>query len=103
MWIQPSALARLTVCAAVVAMMAGSDAEAAICGTRDQIQKILTDRYQESSRGLGLVSDQGVVELYISQAGTWSILMTTATGATCIIAAGHTWQDFAAEVDGPSA
>jgi hypothetical protein len=103
MWKQLNALALSTVCAASVAVMAGSDAEAAICGTRDQIQKILSDPYQESSRGFGLVSDQGVVELYISQAGTWSILMTTAAGATCIIAAGHTWQDFAAQADGPSA
>lgn len=79
-------------------------AQAAVCGSRDAIQKILSDRYQESSRGLGLVSDNGVVELYISDAGTWSILMTTIRGSTCIIAAGHTWQDLVVEEgDGPSA
>ena len=80
-----------------------ASAQAAFCGQRDQIKKLLTDRYQESSRGVGLVSDKGVVELYISETGTWSILMTTPTGSTCIVAAGHTWQELVAEIDGPAA
>jgi len=77
-------------------------AGAAMCGPHKQIRQILSDRYQESARGLGLVSDRGVVELFISKAGTWSIVMTMATGSTCIIAAGHTWQELAAEIEGPA-
>ena len=92
------------VCCLVTGAIAFSaEAEAALCGERDEIRKLLTDRYQESSRGVGLVSDKGVVELLISETGTWSILMTTATGSTCIVAAGHTWQELAAEIKGPAA
>ena len=98
-------IARISaVCCLTMGAIAFSvNAEAAFCGKRDEIRKLLTDRYQESSRGVGLVSDKGVVELLISDKGTWSILMTTATGSTCIVAAGHTWQELAAELDGPSA
>ena len=92
------------VCCLTVGVIAFSvNAEAAFCGKRDDIRKLLTDRYQESSRGVGMVSNKGVVELLISETGTWSILMTTATGSTCIVAAGHTWQELAAEIKGPAA
>ena len=90
-------------CLTIGAIAFSADAEAALCGERDEIRKLLTDRYQESSRGVGLVSDKGVVELLISETGTWSILMTSSTGSTCIVAAGHTWQELAAEIKGPAA
>ena len=96
-------LAALSLAAALAAACWPGDAGAAVCGKRDAIQKILNDRYQESSRGVGLVSDKGVVELYISESGTWSILMTLATGSTCIIAAGHTWQEIMAQLNEPAA
>ena len=87
-----------------MALAGAAPAEAqVVCGSRDQIQKILTERYKEVSRGLGLVSDSGLVELYTSESGTFSILMTMAGGSTCIIAAGHTWQDVIETASGPSA
>jgi hypothetical protein len=99
-------LARCLAGAALVAsavIVGPSQAAAAMCGTHDSVKKLLVDRYEESSRGLGLVSDQGIVELYTSDKGTWSILMTTSEGRTCVIAAGHTWQEFEVALDEPSA
>ena len=95
--------AAATLAALLILMAFTRDAEAAMCGSHEAIQKILSDRYQESTRGLGLVSDRGIVELYISEKGTWSILMTMATGSSCIIAAGHNWQDMEAALTGPKA
>ena len=90
-------------CLSIGAIIFSADAEAVFCCERDEIRKLLTDRYKESSRGVGLVSDKGIVELLISETGTWSILMTTPAGSTCIVAAGHTWQELVAEIDGPAA
>ncbi len=78
-------------------------AQAAICGQQADIKKILSERYKESQRAFGLVSDSGLVEVYTSKGGTWSILMTSPTGRTCVIAAGHTWQELDQALSGPAA
>ena len=84
-------------------LMFSKEADAAMCGPHKKIEKLLTDRYQESTHGVGLVSDRGIVQLYISDKGTWSIVMTTAAGSTCIIAAGHAWEQIEAKELGPKA
>ena len=78
-------------------------AQSAICGQQDEIKKILSERYKESQRAFGLVSDSGLVEVFTSQGGTWSILMASPTGRTCVIAAGHTWQELEQALTGPAA
>jgi len=77
--------------------------QAAICGQQGDIKKILSERYKESQRAFGLVSDRGLVEVFTSENGTWSILMTSPTGRTCVIAAGHTWQELDQALSGPAA
>lgn len=89
--------------AAVGLAAAAPQASAAVCGTHAGMTKFLADRYEESTRGLGLVSDRGVVELFISQKGTWSILITGVEGRTCILAAGHTWKELEVALEGPAA
>lgn len=78
-------------------------ADASVCGTRDDIRDMLVQRYDESRRALGLVSDQGLVEVFTSDKGTWSILVTSAGGRTCLIAAGDNWQELDRSLNGPSA
>ncbi len=62
------------------------------CGRYDDYVKALFDKYQETSIGKGL-SGSGlvVIELFTSEE-TYTVLATiTATGKTCIIAAGKGW------------
>ena len=78
----------------LTSMLVNSDsAQAAVCMKHKNLVTFLSDRYSEAPRALGLVEDRGLMEVYVSTKGTWTIVMTTAQGVACILAAGDTWEE----------
>ncbi|MBL4875101.1 MAG: hypothetical protein JKY10_01195 [Cohaesibacteraceae bacterium] len=73
------------------------------CAAHGDMVSFLEKRYKESPRALGLVSVTGLMEIYVSKKGSWSILMTTTKGKSCIIAAGNNWVDAVVKVAGDPA
>ncbi len=67
--------------------------QAAVCMNHKNLVSFLSDRYSEAPRALGLVEDRGLMEVYVSDKGTWTIVLTTAQGIACILAAGDTWEE----------
>lgn len=66
--------------------------DAATCSDRDSVISKLEARFGEAQSGTGIVSENRVLELWQSpETGSWTILMTTADGTTCIVAAGSEW------------
>lgn len=79
-----------------IGLAAGCEAQARImqCGDRTALLKVLNERYQEKPRALGLSSTgKAMFEVYTSKTGTWTIIMTTTAGLTCVMAAGHSWEE----------
>ncbi len=77
-------------------------AAGAKCGERTRLIKALTDKYKEEPRAIGLsASGKAVFEVYTSKTGTWTIVMTTTTGVTCIMAAGDSWEEMITAVGNP--
>jgi len=74
-------------------LASGVSAEAAVCMKHKKLVSFLSDRYSEAPRALGLVEDRGLMEVYVSNKGTWTIVMTTTKGVACILAAGDTWEE----------
>ena len=75
--------------------LAASPSEAATqasCGPRDQIVKVLADQYKEDPVGIGLAQPGQVLEVFASQAGSWTMVMTMPDGKACLIAAGDNWE-----------
>ena len=70
---------------------APATAQVALCGNRSAIVDTLKTKYNESRQAIGVAGTESVVELYISEAGTWTMLVTSPNGRTCIMAAGHSW------------
>lgn len=68
-----------------------SHAQFAMCGERAQIIEQLKVKYNETRQAVGLISNNGAAELYVSEKGTWTMLVTLESGKSCIIAAGHSW------------
>ena len=78
-------------------------ANAAVCSDRKKFTTYLSEKYKELPKAIGLVSNSGLMELYVSKKGTWSILMTSPNGIACLIAAGDHWEGFKlAQMDTPS-
>jgi len=76
-------------CSLVAGSIESSAQAQASCGPRHQIVKLLSDRYKEDPVGIGLARPGQVLEVFASQAGTWSMVMTMPDGKACLIAAGE--------------
>ena len=72
------------------------------CAERALVVQRLAERYGETLRSMGLHRNDGLVEIYSSDAtGTWTILMTRPDGTSCLLAAGQLWEQDAAPLSAP--
>ncbi|MGH6882770.1 hypothetical protein [Hypericibacter sp.] len=63
------------------------------CGHRADVLKELSERYKEASVALGLASNGSLLEVFSSNGGaTWTIIATSPSGTSCLVAAGEDWQ-----------
>jgi hypothetical protein len=63
------------------------------CGERQDVLTKLADRYKETPIGFGLATTGVLIELLRSETqNTWSLIVTTPKGTSCILAAGEDWQ-----------
>jgi hypothetical protein len=60
----------------------------AMCGERSAIIEQLKHQFGEEQEDVSLQSDQALVELFASERGTWSILLSAPSGVSCVVAAG---------------
>ncbi len=74
-------------------LVAPAGAQQAVCGDRNEIVSRLESGYQESNTGIGLSATGGLIELYTSEKGTWTLMLTQPNGVSCLIAAGDNWEN----------
>lgn len=68
-----------------------------LCGARESIVAQLEARHGESRVNIGLQGNSAVVEVFANrETGSWTILLTTPTGDSCLLAAGEAFQEFPA-------
>lgn len=82
--------------AALIALAAASPAlaqQAPPCApTHADAARQLAERYGEVPTGYGLARDQGsVIEVFVSQSGSWTIVRVTPDGKTCMVLDGYEW------------
>ncbi len=87
-------LATIAALLAPTVMPTAADAAKRVCGERSKMTKFLTEKYTEQPRAVGVAgTGKALVEIYTSATGTWTFLLTTAKGKSCIIGAGHSWEE----------
>ncbi|MAC80959.1 MAG: hypothetical protein CML66_23210 [Rhodobacteraceae bacterium] len=74
-------------------------AQSARCLPRDLLVQTLETKYSESLTGGGLQSAQQLVEVWSSQAGSFTVFVTRSDGFACIVATGQAWQTQPIKVD----
>jgi hypothetical protein len=62
------------------------------CAPRDALVKGLADKFQEHVSASGLDSNGNLLEIFSSESGTWTVLVTTPAGITCFITSGEDWR-----------
>ena len=75
----------------------------AACGERADILKNLERVHSETRQAMGLSIDGTVLEVLVSSAGNWTILVTHPNRLTCLVAAGEYWESVPVVASGPRA
>lgn len=66
------------------------------CAARDKVVSVLAAKYGETRHGIGLASNNTVMEVFASEkTGTWTITVTMPTGVTCMVASGQGYEALA--------
>jgi hypothetical protein len=91
-----SMIARLMM-AAGAGWLASMPAAAATiqCASHDVVTSMLADHYQEQREAIGLSRDGLVMEVFVSPSGTWTILLTSPNGLSCLMAEGEGYEEIA--------
>lgn len=60
-----------------------------LCGEREAMVSDLAEQFHESPLATGLVDEKAVLEIFVSAAGSWTILATGTDGQSCVMAVGE--------------
>ncbi len=64
-----------------------------VCASRDVLVSSLLKDYSETPTALGMSDNGAVIEVLSTRDGaTWTILMTTPDGQSCVVATGEAWE-----------
>ncbi len=74
------------------------------CNERDNVLELLAKKYQETPIAAGVTNTGGLVEVLTDmKSGTWTIIVTTPQGVSCVVAAGDGWRSRTRTPEGPEA
>jgi len=64
------------------------------CGERANFVTNLADKYDEHPISMALVMGGSLAEIFASSHGSWTLLITTPEGMTCMYLSGTAWELF---------
>ena len=62
------------------------------CGPHETVASALAQQFQEKREAIGLTSTGMLMEVFASQFGTWTILLTSPGGVACVVAEGDSFE-----------
>ena len=87
-----TSLLAVAVPALPAALAQSSGQQRSTCLPHEQFAKKLGQAYDEQKLGHGVSGDGNLVEVYMSSAGTFTVIKTTPNGLSCIVDFGEGWQ-----------
>lgn len=86
----PFSVAGLALAAALIPTPASAQM---VCGQRDDILETLARKYQERPAAIGVESTGGLIEVLADiKSGSFTIIVTTPRGMSCLLASGEGWR-----------
>lgn len=87
-------LARAALVAAAIAVYPNpADSQlVANCADRPRVIEFLAQQYTEKPAAIGLINQRAIMEIYAADNGTWTLVVTDASGRSCVILAGTSWE-----------
>jgi len=78
--------------ASLCALSSSASAVQVQCASHNQMVGLLSKKYSENPVAMGTVNTDRYMQLFVSEKGTWTILVTKTDGEACIVAAGNNWE-----------
>ncbi|AZN96760.1 hypothetical protein EJ066_05335 [Mesorhizobium sp. M9A.F.Ca.ET.002.03.1.2] len=79
-------------CAVAAAFFVAPATAAEQCAARADMIKALGDKFKENPTALGVVNPNVIVEVFVSDQGTWTILASDTRGQSCVVSVGEGWE-----------
>lgn len=68
-----------------------------LCGPRDALVAHLRTAFQEHRHAVALTGNGRLLEVFVAESGSWTIVVSQPDGPSCILSAGESW-----DVDRPA-
>ncbi|PZM13922.1 hypothetical protein [Rhizobium tubonense] len=62
------------------------------CAEHSQVVDFLGSHYSETLQAVGFINQAAILEVYVSESGSWTMLVTNANGSSCVVFAGQSWE-----------
>jgi hypothetical protein len=62
------------------------------CAEHSKVVESLGSRYSETLKAVGLINPAAILEVYASESGSWTMLVTSVDGDSCVVFAGENWE-----------
>ena len=62
-----------------------------VCATRADMVDVLSGKHKEQLIGRG-IAGRSIVEVFVSEKGSFTVFTTSPEGVSCLVAAGQDWQ-----------
>ena len=90
---KPRSILAATIAAAMLIGPTGALAQTQHCDQRTKVLGHLAQKYKEAPIAVGVTSSGGIVEVLTTGDGeTWTIILSTPNGTSCLVAAGEGWR-----------
>ncbi len=78
----------------VAAAITGTASAATVCSERPMCLSHRAADYRENPVAMGLAANGKMLEILVSRSGSWTILITSPDGRSCVVAVGENWEQF---------
>lgn len=76
----------------LLSLCAPARAAPMVCGTRPDMLAMAYEKFQETVAATRRLGDRAIIEMTLSDAGSFSLFATFDDGRTCLIATGDEWK-----------
>ncbi len=74
-----------------------------VCTVHDKAVVQLAKQFDEQVAGRGLATNgKRMLELFVSETGSWTLLASDPSGSSCVVASGQAWQKLARPLGDPA-
>ncbi len=91
---KPASQVLRAIAAASALLLSAQSANAQqVCAPHEKAALHIEEKFDEQVVGRGLTPDgKAMVELFVSESGSWTVLISDPSGRSCVVAGGESWQ-----------